>query len=253
MNYFQVLLKRIVMSMSRYLSTPHVESLVGQLVSSRTSEMSPAEALRFLFRLDDLFYSLEGQKAIDYDGGIHTKHRHTRYHDFFIKNTHPAERVLDIGCGSGSLAYDVAEQSQAHVTAIDLNPENIAKANQDYRHPRVRYIVGDILQKLPDGPFDVIVLSNVLEHMHDRSVLLRHLQEVVCPSRFLIRVPLFERDWRVPLKKELGIEWRLDTTHKTEYTLESFAEEIAAARLTIIYQEIHWGEIWAEAVTKTGG
>jgi ubiquinone/menaquinone biosynthesis C-methylase UbiE len=210
--------------------------------------MSSAEALRFLFRLDAALYSLEGQKAIDYDGGIHTKHRHTRYHDFFVKHIQPAERVLDIGCGSGALAYDVAEKSQAQVTAIDLNVENIAKAHQRYSHPRVKYIVGDVLQKLPDGPFDVILLSNVLEHMQERSGLLRHLQEVMSPSRFLIRVPLFERDWRVPLKRELGVEWKLDASHEKEYTLESFAEEVVAAGLRIDYQVVKWGEIWAVTV-----
>jgi hypothetical protein len=65
--------------------------------------------------------------------------------------------------------------------------------------------------------------------------------------RFLIRVPLFERDWRVPVKQELGVEWRLDPTHETEYTQESFAEEMKQARLTVTHQEIRWGEIWAEA------
>jgi len=57
---------------------------------------------------------------------------------------------------------------------------------------------------------------------------------------------LFERDWRVPLKKELGVEWRLDTTHETEYTLESFKEEIANAGLSITHLEVQWGEIWAQ-------
>jgi hypothetical protein len=64
----------------------------------------------------------------------------------------------------------------------------------------------------------------------------------------LIRVPLFERDWRVPLKKELGVEWRLDPTHETEYTIESWAQEIEEAGLKVTHQEIRWSEIWAEAV-----
>ena len=72
------------------------------------------------------------------------------------------------------------------------------------------------------------------------------MQRVIIPKRFLIRVPLFERDWRVPLKKELGVEWRLDLDHKTEYTLESFAEEMRQANLKITYQEVRWSEIWAE-------
>ncbi len=227
---------------------PKYESLIYQLVSAKIDRMPSAEALRFLFRLDAALYSLEGQKAIDYDGGIHTKHRHTRYHDFFIKNIRPAERILDIGCGIGALAYDVAEKSQAHVTAIDLNPVNIAKASQRYSHPRIRYIVGDVLQELPDGPFDVVILSNVLEHLEERPSFLRHIRETVDPSRFLIRVPIYERDWRVPLKRELGVDWKLDPTHETEYTIESFAEEVATAGLTIKHKKIRWSEIWAELV-----
>jgi hypothetical protein len=62
-------------------------------------------------------------------------------------------------------------------------------------------------------------------------------------------VPLFERDWRVPLKQELGIDYRLDPTHCTEYTLESFASEMKDAGLKVTYQEVRWGEIWAEAVS----
>ena len=244
----QLILKDIVMRMSCFLSTPHLESLICRLISSRVGRLSSAEALRFLFRLDTALYSLEGQKAIDYDGGIHTKHRHTSYHDFFVKNIQPAERVLDIGCGSGALAYDVAEKAQAYVTAIDRNPANIAKADQRYSHSRVTYSTGDVLHKLPDGSFDVIILSNVLEHMKERSGFLGNLHRAVRPSRLLIRVPLFDRDWRVPLKQELGVEWKLDGTHETEYTLESFTAEMIAAGLRINCHVVKWGELWAVAV-----
>ena len=203
---------------------------------------------RFLFRLDAALYGLEGRKAIEYDGGIHTKHRHMRYHDFFVSRIRTGERVLDIGCGMGAVAYDVAEKAGACVVAMDLDPANVAQARGRYAHPRVEYRVGDALRELPDGPFDVVILSNVLEHLPDRPLFLRRVQEVARPSRFLIRVPLFERDWRVPLKRELGVEWRLDLTHETEYTLESWAEEVATAGLKVAHQEVRWGEVWAECV-----
>ena len=219
-----------------------------QLLSSRTDDMSSDEALRLLFRLDAVIYSLEGKKSVDYDGGIHTKHRHTRYHDFFVNNIQPDERIFDIGCGIGALAYDVAEKSKAHVTAIDLSPDNIEKACQRYSHPRVKYVVGDAMQRLPGGPFDGVILSNVLEHLKERPVFLGHIKKAVSPNRFLIRVPLFERDWRVPLKRELGVEWKLDSTHETEYTLESFAKEMDGAGLRIDSQVVKWGEIWAVVV-----
>lgn len=242
------LLKRILMRGLACLSTPQLESLISELVAHRVAALPADEALRFLFGLDAALYSLQGQQAIEYDGGIHTKHRHTRYHDFFVKLVHPGERVLDIGCGLGALTYDVAEKAEAYVIGIDLSADNISQARERYAHPRIEYLVGDAPQELPDRPFDVVILSNVLEHLPERSEFLRRVQEFAHPSRFLIRVPLFEREWRVPLKRELGVEWRLDPAHKTEYTLESFTEEMAAAGLGITHHEVRWGEIWAEVV-----
>jgi len=72
----------------------------------------------------------------------------------------------------------------------------------------------------------------------------------VRPGRVLLRVPMFERDWRVPLKKELGMDYRLDPTHFTEYTPESFTAELEAAGLVVVHEEFRWGEIWAEAVPR---
>ena len=95
--------------------------------------------------------------------------------------------------------------------------------------------------------FDTVVLSNVLEHLPERAAFLRSVRMRVHPRRFLLRVPLFERDWRVPLKKELGIEWRLDLTHETEYTEEAFRNELEQAGLHITELHIRWGEIWCEA------
>jgi hypothetical protein len=64
-------------------------------------------------------------------------------------------------------------------------------------------------------------------------------------QRVLVRVPLFERDWRVPLKRELGVEFRLDPTHRIEYTHEEFDGEMAAAGLVVEERQVRWGEIWA--------
>lgn len=212
--------------------------------------LPPDQVLRVLFRLDNWLYFLQGKIAIAYGGGMHTKHHHTRYHDFFRDRISAGERVLDIGCGIGAVAYDVAEKAGAKVVGIDINPKNIAHAQKHHAHPYIQYITGDALQAIPNEAFDVVILSNVLEHLHQRAEFLRDLQRAAHPSRMLIRVPLFERDWRVPLKKELCVEWRLDPTHEIEYTLESFYDETSAANLKITYKEVRWGEIWAELVPK---
>ncbi len=218
------------------------------LIVAQIKRLPPDVALRFLFRLDEQLYEVQSHFAIAYGQGIHTKHRHMRYHDFFVERIKAGEKVLDVGCHNGSVAYDVAEQAQAEVVGIEIEPNNIGDALKHHPHPRITYCIGDALTGVLSGKFDVIILSNVLEHLPQRSDFLRRLQQATNPSRILIRVPLFERDWRVPLKKELGVEWRLDPTHETEYTLQSFADEMDAARLKITYQTVVWGEIWAETM-----
>ena len=225
-------------------------SMLEHLIKKHLHRLSPADGLRFLLRLDAIVYNLAGQKSVEYGGGLHTKHRHTCYHDFFINRIQAGETVLDIGCGNGALSYDIAERAGACVVGIDKNPQNIEKARQRFSHRNISYVTGDVLNGLPERRFATVVLSNVLEHLPQRTAFLQRVDELVRPERFLLRVPLFERDWRVPLKKELGVEWRLDATHETEYTIESFKEEITSAGLKICYQEVRWGEIWAEAATK---
>jgi glycosyltransferase involved in cell wall biosynthesis/2-polyprenyl-3-methyl-5-hydroxy-6-metoxy-1,4-benzoquinol methylase len=221
---------------------------IGAYLAERARKGDPADGLRLLFRVEDVLYSAEGGLSTRYGNGVHTKHRHTRYHDFFVNRVRKGETVLDVGCGNGAVAYDLAERSGANVIGIDLSEQNIASAQKMHNHPNVRYVAGDALRLTATGQIDVVVLSNVLEHMTGRPGFLRTLVALCNPSRLLIRVPMFERDWRVPLRRELGVEHRLDSTHETEYTLESFAAELAEAGLRATHQEVRWGEVWAECV-----
>ena len=173
-----------------------------------------------------------------------------RYHDFFVNRLSSGEKVIDIGCGNGALAYDMAALGGALVMGVELNESSLVEAKKRYSHERVQYVRGDVLKDLPDKSFDVAVMSNVLEHLPNRVEFLRAAQERLMPKRWLIRVPLYERDWRVPLMDELGVDYRLDSTHYTEYTQESFAQELNQAGLEIIYQEMRWGEIWCEAMAQ---
>ena len=56
----------------------------------------------------------------------------------------------------------------------------------------------------------------------------------------------------MPWKRELGVEWRLDLTHETEYTLEQLERELDAAGLTVTDRVIRWGEYWVEARASAG-
>lgn len=223
-------------------------TLVYWIIYFRIKIQSPKDALRFLLLLDRKLYFLQGDAAVRYGDGIHTKHHHMHYHDFFVNRISKNEKVLDVGCGTGTVAYAVAQTTGAMVTGIDLDPKKIEKSRTEYSFDNTLFIVGDVLTDIPHEKFDVIILSNVLEHIEKRTDFLIHMCSQVSPKRLLLRVPLFERDWRVPLKEELGIDYRLDNTHYVEYTYDSFIREMKDARLKITYLQSVWGEIWAEVV-----
>ena len=204
----------------------------------------PAPLLRALCRLDNLLYRAISVTSVWYDGGLHAKHRLTRYHDFFIERVGPGQRVLDIGCGNGALAADLAHRSHATVTGVDQDPAAIRAARARHAGTGLTFVQADA-RAVPGGPFDVVILSNVLEHLEGRVAFLRDTMARSGARRLLVRVPVFDRDWRVPLKRELGVDFRLDPTHCIEYTVEEFEAEIAAAGLLIEEREVRWGEIWA--------
>ena len=195
----------------------------------------------------DAYYVGIDPGAIEYDGGIHAKHRLTRYHDFFVERIRPSERVLDIGCGKGELAYDIAERAEANVVAIDRAAWALAFARRHFAHKRVTYIEADAVAYAPDDPFDAAVLSNVLEHLQPRVELMRSLRERARVDRLLIRVPMIDRDWTVPLRRELGLPYFSDPEHEVEYTPELLRDELASAGWTMGEPAIAWGEIWVDA------
>ncbi|HUF01631.1 MAG TPA: class I SAM-dependent methyltransferase [Gaiellaceae bacterium] len=205
------------------------------------------KAMRELLEVHDVAFQGMDRGAIDYDGGIHAKHRLTRYHDFFVERIRPGERVLDVGCHKGELAIDIAERTGATVVGIDRSPWALEQARGRFSHSNVTYVEADALAFAPDEPFDVVVLSNVLEHLGPRVEFLRGLRDRVGATCLLIRVPVLERDWTVPLRRELGLAYFSDPEHEVEYDVDLLRTELSAAGWEMREPVLAWSEIWAEA------
>lgn len=236
--------------LARFVTTGLAHKLII-LIQKLCSAADPKQSLTFLLTLEKELYALIGSESCRYNNGIHTKHKHTGYHNFFIKNIKSGETVLDIGCGNGTLAYDIAKNiPDIRIFGIDLSPGNIEHAKKHYAHNNIEFVAGDALKDLPEEEFDIVILSNVLEHIENRGDFLRGIIDKICPNQVLIRVPLYERDWRVPLMEELGIDYRLDSTHFIEYIYEDFVKEISDSGLKIESAEFRWGEVWSVCVNK---
>ena len=123
--------------------------------------------------------------------------------------------------------------------------EFIQAARRQHNRDNLTFVLGDVTEFVIDGKFKTIVLSNVFEHISERQMFLGKLMKQYQPEFMLVRVPNFERDWRVPLKQELGVDHRLDPTHHIEHRPKEFCKEITDAGLDILDMQYRWGEIWA--------
>lgn len=177
--------------------------------------------------------------------GLHPKHDIQNYFKFFLDNIWENDNVLDIGSGNGFVAFKVSQKAKK-VTGIDISGKNIKEAKSKYSQSNIKFIQGDATVYSFPGSFDAIILSNVLEHIKNRTDFLSKIKKLA--PKILIRVPLITRDWVSVYKKNEGFEYRLDDTHYIEYTEEGFAEEMAKAGLEIENFYVRFGELYAVVI-----
>lgn len=96
-----------------------------------------------------------------------------RYFSTLLRTHCTGKRVLDFGCGSGALSFQVAEYARS-VNGIDISEESINLCNDEARKKglsdRVHFRAGDCENTgYEDDQFDVVVESGVLHHLELRA------------------------------------------------------------------------------------
>ncbi len=138
----------------------------------------------------------------------------------------PRGRVLELGCGSGLVAAELRRRGHV-VVGVDAAPEPETAARLD------RLVVADLDAGLPaeaaaEGPFDLVVAADVLEHLRAPEQLLHELHAVCRPDAVLVASIPNVSHWYPRLRIGLGrfdYDHRgiLDATHLRFFTWRSFA------------------------------
>jgi ubiquinone/menaquinone biosynthesis C-methylase UbiE len=101
--------------------------------------------------------------------------------DFFTKNLSVSKgAALDIGCGSGILAFELA-QYYDNVVAVDLSAKMLALASQKRSAPNIEYIQMDASQLALDRQFDLIVSSATFHHLPNLPAALDAIKKMLNP------------------------------------------------------------------------
>jgi len=89
----------------------------------------------------------------------------------------PGERILDLGCGNGTLTARIAELG-AHVVGLDASPELVAAARAKGLDARL----GDARALAFEGEFDAVFSNAALHWMNDPDAVLEGVGRALVPG-----------------------------------------------------------------------
>ena len=94
------------------------------------------------------------------------------------------ERVLDVGCGTGSLSMAIARLTAAgSIVGIDGSKGFIEYARAQNSDPRVRFVLGDAQNlSYPEASFDRCLSLLVVNHIPDTPKALNEICRVIKPG-----------------------------------------------------------------------
>ena len=130
-------------------------------------------------------------------------------------------RVLDIGCGAGLLANELARCGH-QVVGLDTSEASLEVARRHDSTGTVDYRRGDAYRlDLDEGAFDVVCAMDVLEHVAEPAQIVREVSRVL-EAGGLFFFYTFNRSfftWLVAIK---GVEWFVRNTPPNMHCLRYF-------------------------------
>ncbi len=130
-----------------------------------------------------------------------SRYYHRRLARVYQHLVSPGLSVLEIGCGTGDL---LAALRPARGIGVDFSRAMLQRARES--HPHLTFLEQDAHELDLEGPFDVIILSDLVNDLWDVQAVLERVRAACTPSTRVI-INTYSRLWEAPLAvaRKLGL------------------------------------------------
>jgi 2-polyprenyl-3-methyl-5-hydroxy-6-metoxy-1,4-benzoquinol methylase len=191
------------------------------------------------YRLHQLHITRHNSFFVEQDVHYTFKRSKTGSHMQIVDAIRPESFVLDLGCSQGLLARPLREKGVRMVGVDAGPPERLATELESYHRRDL-----DEPLELPLGRvFDYVVVADVIEHLRNRTQLLRSARRFLKEDgRLIISTPnialWFYRLSLLVGRFEYGPRGVLDETHLRLFTRASFRREVEKAGFQVIRERV---------------
>ena len=147
---------------------------------------------------------------------------HNNPHTIALDMVGRGQRVLEVGCAAGHVTRHLVADGN-HVVGVEIDPDAAERARAFAERVHALDLDVDTVSSVEDGPFDVAVLGDVLEHLRRPDDALRDIVGLLADDgRLVISVPnVAHVDVRLHLLEgrwEYQADGLLDATHLRWFT-----------------------------------
>jgi SAM-dependent methyltransferase len=162
---------------------------------------------------------------------------HRRLTEVYRLLVPPGQRVLEVGCAQGDL---LAALEPSLGVGVDFSLEMLRRATE--RHPDLRFVLADAHEVEALGePFDVIVLSDLVNDVWDVQDVLERIVRLTRPETRVI-LNYYSHLWELPLALAQRLGLGKPTLYQNWLTIDDIVGLLNLAGLEVVrrWSEILW-------------
>jgi 2-polyprenyl-3-methyl-5-hydroxy-6-metoxy-1,4-benzoquinol methylase len=111
-----------------------------------------------------------------------------------LKRSDRNSKILEIGCSGGPLIQALNHLGFKNVQGIDISQQTIDLCK--WREIHNAFVMDGSKPEFEDGQFDIVIASDVLEHIEDEEKALSEWNRILRPAgKLIVFVPAFEILW----------------------------------------------------------